>query len=201
MQIIQTTTITTSEQKSSKSGGAISVKNLAKQIADEIDILNAADYKKSFLHIRDQAVRAFYSSYYPHYYKRKYSLRYMANSIIEDNEFFIELGIDGPGYFANHRASEDYIYKNSFQLGYHGGARHNGMPTWRTPYPVYSNWGRWASRGPSPYQLIKDGWSNFANGEALSIQDKNENIILAKYASQIESYVINKINMLMAKGG
>lgn len=201
MKYTQTTTIVIPKQEEIKSKGSISVDSFAQMLADEIDILNANDYKKAFIRIRDKAVKAFYASYSPRYYHRKYSLRYMAYPSIEDNEFFIELGIDNPGYFASHHQDEEFIYKNSFQLGFHGGSPHNGIPTWRTPYPEYTHWGRWASRGPSAYLMIKDGWSSFLSGEAKTIQAKNQKIALANHRQELEALIINKINNAMAKGG
>lgn len=201
MKITQTTTVTMPKQATVKTTGGISMDAFVEMLADELDKLNAIDYKKYFIHLRDQAVKAFYSSYYPRYYKRKYSLRYMAYPLIEDNEFFMDLGVDNPGYFAKHHQDEEYIYENSFQRGYHGGAYHNGVPTWRTPYPTYEVWGWEAPQGPSPYLIIKDGWSSFLSGEALSIQAKNRKIALAKYHGAFKSLIANELNKMNAGGG
>lgn len=191
MKITQTTTITIPKQNNSTSKSTIDIDALAKRIADMVDMLNAKQYEKEFKKIRAKAVNAFYRSYSPRRYRRKFSLMYMAYPSISDNEFFIDLGVDTPGYFANHHQDEELIYQWVFKMGYHGGSPSSEGVTarWRTPYPSYWAWGQVAPIGPSPYELLKSGWENFLNGKAKTIQQKNAKYVVGLFKKEIMEYI------------
>ena len=60
-----------------------------------------------------------------------------------------------------------YIYINSFVEGFHGGAidgeghPNPGIPYWRKPEPDYPYWGMPAIRSSSPYDSIKNKFSDY----------------------------------------
>ena len=112
-------------------------------------------YKDELERVGDHIITEWYSKYDPIFYDRYGGLY---------NAFVVRLtGTNYSVYFGSslmkdvYNQSVNWIYKNSFIEGYHGGSRHNGIPYWRTPYPNYTAWGRPALRSFSPYyRMVKE---------------------------------------------
>lgn len=106
-------------------------------------------YKEELERIGNDVITEWYSKYDPYFYDRYGGLY---------NAFVVRLqGANYSVYFGAslmndvYHQSTNWIFKNSFIEGWHGGSRHNGIPYWRTPHPDYTNWGRPAKRSFSPY--------------------------------------------------
>ena len=133
------------------------------------DAINAAIKIKDYLETKynkrvkfnlelmlENAVRAFYDSYSPNSYDRQEDLLNAAKITVEPDEpWSIETGAEY--MHGGHRAGNDYIYVNSFEQGYHGGAVDGpehpspGTPWWRIPG---GPWISPATQGPSPEEEL-----------------------------------------------
>lgn len=113
-------------------------------------------------------ITEWYSSYEPYVYDRTRSLYHTYKIIRNGLSVSVDFDVE---YMQNysHRVSNEYIYKNSFILGYHGGADsisgskvksdHDnhpspGTPYWRYPTPYFNNWGSPAIQTFSPYERM-----------------------------------------------
>lgn len=108
-------------------------------------------------------IAQWYASYDPIFYDRTRSLYKTYDIRIEDGEFLV---VDFDAEYMNeygHRVSNSYIYENSFEKGFHGGADKDnkknkhpnpGIPYWRTPIGSFQQWGRPAIYTFSPYQRM-----------------------------------------------
>ena len=101
----------------------------------------------------ENAADAFYDSYSPHMYQRQLGLYNGAKVNADDDDWSIEFG---PQFMqTNYAAGIGYVYWNSFENGFHGGAVDGpehpepGTPWWK----VHGIWYKPAPKGPS----IKDG--------------------------------------------
>lgn len=95
------------------------------------------------------AVDDFYQSYSPHRYKRQEGLYKGAKVNATDDDWSIELG---PQFMeTNYEAGINYVYWNSFENGFHGGAVDGpdhpepGVPWWK----LHGEWYMPAAQGPS----------------------------------------------------
>lgn len=93
--------------------------------------------------VKDIIDDKFYGDYAPIFYNRNYDLRntfefYMSHEL----DFDFKLGAEFMK--SSHKASNEWIYENSFVLGWHGGAPKDGSEAryWRKPHPYYYRWGR-----------------------------------------------------------
>lgn len=157
--------------------------SLINQMCVEGDLLLAEKQMKPAKQIIRKAVRAFYSAYAPIYYHRRYGLYQMARPYIKDGVFVIQMG--GELSSIAHRIDNDYIDINSFQQGYHGGAMHNGVPTWRTPHPNYPYWGHEAYQTKSPEEILTEEWDFFKNTKGKLLSKMVIKQLVAKYADQV----------------
>lgn len=194
MEIKTTYTVTEGDKNNSSSSSAL--KQLIVKMFDLSYELCSRELQKNFIKLRNEAINAFYGSYSPKYYKRSYSLRYMIYGEINNNIFNVAVGNEVPSYHGHHHVGdEEYIYINSFQHGYHGGAIDGpnhpspGTPYWRKPYPQYTRWGHAAPSGPSPYDIFKSGWNNFIRSNGQSIYDKAFDQAVQYYGPTIMSYL------------
>lgn len=106
-------------------------------------------YKEELERVGECVVTDWYSRYDPIIYNR-YGGLYKAFSVrLKGLNYYVYFGASLMDDVYNQ--STNWIYKNSFIEGYHGGSRHNGIPYWRTPHPEYTDWGRPAIRSFSPY--------------------------------------------------
>lgn len=125
------------------------------------DKLNSKYNKKVGSQLRviaKSAVDKFYESYEPHIYKRGEGLYTAFKVIANDEEWTLKTG---PEFMKrDYKAGKEYVYINSFEQGFHGGAidgpKHPdpGTPYWRKPPPDYTFWGKPATQGPAPQDLI-----------------------------------------------
>lgn len=106
----------------------------------------------------ENAVRAFYDSYSPYIYSRQEGLLSAFKVTANDDEWKIEVGAE---FMTGHYdAGTEYVYINSFEKGWHGGAINGpdhpepGTPWWRTPFPELTYWKSPAARGPSPLEEL-----------------------------------------------
>lgn len=108
------------------------------------------------------AVDTFYKEY-PAKYNRKHDLHNAYDVGIRDGwDLFVSFGSDLMKY--SHHQSNEFIYVNSFEKGYHGGSFGvdkfgdiAAVPYWRTPPGMFTHWypaGFPAPRSVSPYKTI-----------------------------------------------
>ena len=197
-----TVEISSVDQNSNRMGSNIDSMTLSQKIANYADNIVALVFKKQFIHLRMIVADNFYKSYYPRYYQRHHSLKYMMYPYIEDYEFQFDLGIDTPIYHAWHpRTTEQYLYMNTFEQGYHGGHRSGpghparGIPYWRTPHPTYESWGKPAVLAEiSPHDDIIHLWDSFVNVKGQDIRKNAIQTAFKFYHNEIKKYLISLIN-------
>ncbi len=140
----------------------------------------------------DHAVTQFYDSYGPHVYNRKEDLFNAYKVTANNQEWYIETGQEF--MHGGHRASNETIYKNSFELGWHGGAFDSkkgdhpspGTPYWRAPVGQYTYWLSPAIQGPSPKEIISSELNEYL--EPIEQQYGDEACdFLEKYIKKFES--------------
>lgn len=127
------------------------IKTVEKAIK-KIDLMNKKYpliYKEELERVGDHVITDWYSTYDPIIYDR-YGGLYKAFTVqLKGTIYSVYFGATLMDNV--YHQSVNWIFKNSFIEGYHGGSRHNGIPYWRTPYPELSNWGKPAKRSFSPY--------------------------------------------------
>ena len=111
-------------------------------MTEKLDIL-FTDYK---VELEDQwrkiADAEFYNQYSPNRYKRTYDLY----NVIHIDEDTLDITIDLKYMENEHRVSNEYIFNQMYNKGWHGGAisgeghPDSGTPYWRKPYPYYRYW-------------------------------------------------------------
>ena len=113
-------------------------------------------YKEELERIGDHVITDWYSTYEPIFYNRRGSLYNAFRVNLNGTDYSVEFDYNLLG---GDKVNE-LIFENSFIRGYHGGAADGvghpnpGVPYWRTPYPLLTNWGRPALRSFSPYTRI-----------------------------------------------
>ena len=143
---------------------------LQEAIKDWQDMANKYSNKavKQLNKIARLEVWRWYKSYSPKKYNRKRTL-YSAFKITGGNgKISIDLGPEEMYkiHFVD-KQDPSYIYINSFVEGFHGGAidgeghPNPGIPYWRKPEPDYPYWGMPAIRSSSPYDSIKNKFSDY----------------------------------------
>lgn len=106
-------------------------------------------YKEELERIGEHIITEWYSDYDPILYDR-YGGLYKAFVVrLQGTKYSVHFGASLMNDV--YHQSTNWIFKNSFIEGWHGGSRHNGIPYWRTPHPEYTDWGRPAIRSFSPY--------------------------------------------------
>jgi len=124
-------------------------------------------YKEELDEIGKSVIAKWYATYPdPIYYRRDGSL-YFAYRITLDDKILI---IDFDKKYMDEYVSREYnewIFENSFEAGYHGGAIPGGKQIskgdeillqpryWRTPFPELTHWGRPALLSFSPYKRMR----------------------------------------------
>lgn len=109
-------------------------------------------YRDELEEIGRSVISEWYATYDPIFYNRQMGLKHAWRVNLHGTNYSVEFGPELMD--ASHRVGNDYIFENSFMNGYHGGAMHNGIPYWRTPYPDFVAWGRPALRSFSPYSRM-----------------------------------------------
>lgn len=105
-----------------------------------------------------EAVDTFYGAYDRKYYNPTESLKNIGEIILKGKgQFSILYSSDA---LAGHHQSAEIIFNNVFKYGFHGGSQGKGHPgvLWRTPYGIYSRWGRPAPQSESPFNLIENSF-------------------------------------------
>ena len=103
-------------------------------------------------------IAQWYASYDPIYYQRTRSLYHAFDVSLDGSLLVIDFDRE---YMDNYisRQYNEWIYENSFENGYHGGAipkdgSRGNIPYWRTPYPELTRWGRPAIYSFSPFNRL-----------------------------------------------
>lgn len=142
------------------------------EIAEKNDFKYQKKARKEMTQIARMAVDSFYDSYKPFIYDRWGDLYNAYKVVVNNNVWKIDYN---PKYMKyKHRVSNDYIFNNSFVLGYHGGAiggpEHPdiGVPYYRE-FPYYQAWTRPAEVSPSPLLKIEEDIKEY-------FSDVNENM-------------------------
>lgn len=130
---------------------------VTKQAAHINSLLNKrfAIYKEAQKELEtkcDEIVTAFYSGYDPRWYHRYGGLYTAYQVTISDNRWLLEMG---PEFMSGgHHQSEEIVYHNVFELGYHGGSFDSegllDQPYWRLPMGEFLFWGDPAISSPAP---------------------------------------------------
>jgi len=139
------------------------------------------------------SIRRFYGAYRPQEYRRRYSLYQMIKPVISDTGFKIQMS----GELANiqHRVDNNYIYVNSYQHGYHGGAISGeghpdpGTPYWRTPEPDYPHWGGPAVPTKAPDIIFRTWWNNFVKRNSGPFKTVVLRRLVKTYGEQLSQYI------------
>lgn len=141
--------------------------------------------------ILERAVDQFYESYTPNMYRRKEGLYKAGEVTATDDEWSLRTGAEF--IEVDYPAGTDYVFWNSFQNGYHGGAVDGpehpepGVP-W---YKAYGEWLRPATPGPSIEGLIE-------KQDPVGYIEQQEDNYEKELLSVIEPYVYNYLNTLKA---
>lgn len=151
-------------------------RKIAKSIAPKI--------AKSIRNIFSKRINEFYNSYSPEYYStrqkslnKSYKVCYTTKSVIWNSNSDMV-----PKTHRVDKVNGDYIYDLTVMKGYHGGAYHNGIPTYRTPYPIYTRWGRPAEKTQPPAPLIeRDIDAFFKSGDFEKIKNSAAYSVLKQY--------------------
>ena len=133
-------------------------------------------------------IYTWYRDYYPHIYNRKRTLYHAFNVSYSNGHLRVNFGPED--IYDVHRVSPEYIYQNSFVLGYHGGADkgpnhpHPGEPWWRTPPPKYPNWSIYpAKQSESPYEKSVGEINDYMAGVKNSLTAEFANKVLPRIQS------------------
>lgn len=167
------------------------LKNAAQNLLNAIDSATNQLNKKYNNRVRfnlelmgERAVDAFYESYSPNMYSRQEGLYKAVKVIANDDEWSIDSGAE---YMeTDYKVGKDYVYVNSFEKGWHGGAIDGpdhpepGIPWWK----AYGEWYRRATRGPSPDQLLEEQNPQEYIDEQEEQWDKEWNKIVTPYYKQ-----------------
>lgn len=121
----------------------------AKKKFDKMNKVYPQKYKDELQEIGRSVISEWYGTYDPIYYDRQMGLKHAWTVILKGTNYNVYFGASLMN--TSYNESTNWIFKNSFIGGYHGGSRHNGIPYWRTPYPEFTAWGRPALRSFSPY--------------------------------------------------
>lgn len=124
---------------------------------NKCDIMNKKypkKYEYELKKIGNITIDKWYATYSPIYYHRRGSLYDSFQVNLQGLDYSVEFDSSLISKFHN---NSDYIYELSFIEGYHGGAKngidhpHPGIPYWKTPFPIFNQWGRPAKKSWSPY--------------------------------------------------
>lgn len=102
----------------------------------------------------ERAVDKFYESYTPNMYSRKEGLYKGAKVTADDSTWRLDTGSEF--MTTSYKVATEYIYSNSFENGFHGGADSGpGHPEPGTPWwKAYGEWYMPATSGPAPEDSI-----------------------------------------------
>lgn len=109
-------------------------------------------YKEELEEIGRSVISEWYATYDPIFYNRQMGLKHAWRVVLNGTNYRVDF--DPELMDSSYDIDNEYIFENSFMNGYHGGAIHNGIPYWRTPYPEFTAWGRPALRSFSPYSRM-----------------------------------------------
>ena len=159
------------------------------------------DAYNAFKRISRNAVEDWYASYHPRYYKRTYDLKHIPKAEIYEKKQEVRWEFNPENLRYWHRIikksgseGKQYLYRNSFVEGWHGGADwlgnnpapgyeephpKPGVPYWRTPmYPE------------DDHTLIFEHWYHEpANREGLKISERIKKEY-KEYCAQLQSLLI-----------
>lgn len=127
----------------------IHVVEKAKNKVEKMNKKYPKKYKEELEEIGRSVISEWYATYDPIYYDRQMGLKNAWKVTLNGMNYRVDFGSELMN--TSYNISTEYIFENSFMNGYHGGAMHNGIPYWRTPYPEFTAWGRPALRSFSPY--------------------------------------------------
>ena len=125
--------------------------------------------------ICESAVEQWYKGYTPRIYRRRTDKNFYDvydARVNKNGEFEFTLDENNLGW---HRASNDYIFENSFVQGFHGG------PIWPWSDPP-----RVAAWDIPPYVIITTKWNAYLEGQYLKEQREAVFSVLGKYCDMFE---------------
>jgi hypothetical protein len=124
--------------------------------------------------IVDMAVDNFYSAYRPMYYVRKYDLKNVLTSMVNQGNIIFEADWDASKmttYREPTGSLDDGLFQHTFVEGWHGGAldKETGRTRYRNKASRYAIWSYDAFRSKSPYDMIIEEWNIYRRG-ALGLE-------------------------------
>lgn len=140
------------------------VEDIRKDVADAGRKL-ASVVREKAMQIMREVIDAYYADYIPTYYHprgRKNLYRLMETGVTDNGEVEIWFDPDRMTPYRSGYTGEDGLYQTVFREGWHGGAKTGpGHPSpgaalgpaaavYRTPYKIYTFWGRTAYRMATP---------------------------------------------------
>lgn len=160
------------------------------------ELLNAKYNKRVKFNLEliiERAVDKFYESYSPTMYGRQEGLYTAKKITVNDEEWSFDTG---PTYMTTSYGGEDggvgtdYIYINSFEQGFHGGAiggpdhPEPGVPWWK----AHGEWYKPATQGPAPDSLINPEAQNYIDEQEQAYEDEWVKIIQPYYKKFMDLY-------------
>ncbi len=154
----------------------------AQNRADQMNRENPKKLASELDEIARSVIARWYGSYEPLIYRRQSGLYDVFR--VQRNGTFIKVMFNADWISGSHRADNTTIYENSFKNGYHGGASQGdghpepGVPYWRTPVGIYSEWGHPAYRSFSPFEQMREEMTQYAHTFKQDAQRKFETTVL-----------------------
>lgn len=123
-------------------------------------------------------ISKWYADYEPLAYHRIMSLKKAFKVTVNAEKFSIDYDSSYMKDFYHHQSNE-YVFNNSFILGYHGGSTDKSgtisIPQWRKPLNIYSEWyGTPAPQSFSPYETIEKEGEKVVNKKWNPVKKKLE---------------------------
>lgn len=161
-----------------------------KKVETQINTKYRNNAKRDLDQIARLAIDKFYESYSPYIYDRYGDLYNTYKVNVNDKTW--EILTDSSYMQSSHHQSNDIIYHNVFELGYHGGSLGEGLnssiPHWRTPHPWYTEWHTPATHSIPPILKIEEGYNKYMDRIPIELQkefDKKAEEVIAPIRNQI----------------
>lgn len=137
---------------------AINALKRAKRKIEKMNLKYPNLYKTELDEIGKSVIAQWYASYDPIYYDRTRSLYHAYKIYLDGTKLTVDFDKEYMDEYISRQYNE-WIYINSFENGYHGGAipkasGYGKFPYWRTPFPELTEWGRPALMSFSPFNRI-----------------------------------------------
>ena len=170
-----------------------------KKVTEELNKKYNKRVKFNLELIIERAVDAFYESYEPNKYNRQFGLYDAKEIIVNDDEWSFNTGAE---YMTTeYKVPTEYIYINSFEQGWHGGAV-NGKDKYETPHPspgtpywmLHGEWYKPATRMKAPYpeKAIADQGQKYIDEQEEAYENEWKKLVTPYY-----NKVMDAINNLI----